>query len=142
MPATLDEAIEQSHSALAAILAGDPSVYQRLFADRENVTLGNPFGPFASGSAKVMSTLANAATRYRAGGDVSFELVAKYVSDTLAVVVEFERGRAKVGGADEIANIAARTTSVFEIVAGEWRLVHRHTDPITTPRESSSVIAR
>lgn len=142
MPATLDAAIEQSHLALAAILNSNPKLYQALFADREDITLGNPFGPYARGAANVAATLANAASRYKDGTAVEVELVAKYVSDSLACVVEVERGRAKVGGSDELANIAARVTSVFQIIDGEWRLVHRHADPITSPRESSSVIAR
>jgi ketosteroid isomerase-like protein len=142
MPPTLNAAIEQSHRALAAILHGDPKVYQELYADREDITLGNPFGPYARGIQNVAATLANAAARYKDGEGVEFELVAKYVSDSLACVVEVERGRAKVGGASELANVAVRVTSVFERINGDWRLVHRHADPITSPRESNSVIAQ
>ena len=40
-------AIEQSHLALAAILNGNSKAYEALFADRDDITLGNPFGPFA-----------------------------------------------------------------------------------------------
>jgi hypothetical protein len=53
----LDSAIEQSHAALAAILKGDPSVYKTLYSDRDDVTLGNPFGPYARGRRKVEETL-------------------------------------------------------------------------------------
>ena len=53
-------AVAQSHRALTAILNGDPKGYEALFADREDVTLGNPFGPFASGRATVVKTLAGA----------------------------------------------------------------------------------
>jgi len=142
MTTTLDAAIEQSHRALAAILRGDPSIYQELFADRDDITLGNPFGPYARGRASVEATLTNAASRYRDGEGVEIELVAKYVSDTLACVVEVEQGRTKVGGSDELARVAVRVTSTFELINGNWKLVHRHADPITSPRESSSVIAR
>ena len=38
---------------LAAILKGDPSVYKALYSDRDDVTLGNPFGPYARGRKKV-----------------------------------------------------------------------------------------
>ena len=142
MPATLDAAIELSHLALAAIAKGDPKPFQALFADGADVTLGNPFGPYARGAKDVAASLANAASRYRDGEGVEVEFVAKYVSDSLACIVEVERGRAKVGGSNELAQIAARVTSVFQILDGEWRLVHRHADPITSPRESASVISR
>lgn len=138
----LDSAIEQSHAALDAILKGDPSGYKALYSDREDVTLGNPFGPYARGRKKVEETLAGAATHYRDGEVTGVELIAKYVSDDLACVVEVERGRAKVGGGAQPLPVAVRVTSVFRLERGAWKLVHRHADPITTPRPAASVIER
>src|SRR5688572_23600482 len=43
---TLEAVIVESHEALRKILNGDPSGYAALFADRDDITLGNPFGPF------------------------------------------------------------------------------------------------
>ncbi len=106
----LTSAIEQSHAALGAILKGDPSVYQALFSLADDVTLGNPFGPYVRGRRKVEETLAGAASHYRDGKVSDVELVAKYVSDNLACVVEVERGRSKVGGAAEVAPVAVRVT--------------------------------
>ena len=137
----LESAIEQSHSALAAILKGDPSGYKALFSEREDVTLGNPFGPYASGRRKVEETLARAASHYRDGEVTDAELVAKYVSSELACVVEVERGRAKVGGTRDLVPVAVRVTSVFRLEHGAWKLVHRHADPITSLRPADSVIA-
>ena len=138
----LTSAIEQSHAALGAILKGDPSVYQALFSLADDVTLGNPFGPYVRGRRKVEETLAGAASHYRDGKVSDVELVAKYVSDNLACVVEVERGRSKVGGAAEVVPVAVRVTSVFRLESGGWKLVHRHADPITTPRPAASVISR
>ena len=143
MPAkTLEDAIEEGHAALDAILKGDKSGYEALFSEREDVTLGNPFGPFARGRDKVEAALAGAASHYRDGGMTGADLVATYVSDDLAVVVENERGKAKVGGGGELAQVAVRVTSVFRLEGGAWKLVHRHADPITTTRPADSVIAR
>jgi ketosteroid isomerase-like protein len=138
----LDRAIEQSHAALNAILKGDPSIYAALFSHADDVTLGNPFGPYVRGRQKVEATLAGAASHYRDGEVTSVELVAKYVSDGLACFVEVERGRAKVGGGKELVPIAVRVTSLFRLEEGTWKLVHRHADPITTPRPAESVISK
>jgi len=135
-------AIEQSHKALGAIVKGDPTVFQALYSLADDVTLGNPFGPYVRGREKVEATLAGAASHYRDGEVTDVELIAKYTSDTLACVVEVERGRSKVGGADEVVSLAVRTTSVFRLESGSWKLVHRHADPITTPRPAASVISR
>ena len=138
----LTSVIEQSHQALDAILRGDASGYRALFSQAEDVTLGNPFGPFARGRKDVEVTLAGAAANYRDGAFTGVDLVAKYVSDDLACFVEVERGRARVGGSEEQLPIAVRVTSVFRNESGGWKLVHRHADPITTPRPASSVVSR
>lgn len=138
----LGSAIEQSHAALGAILKGDPGVYQALYSDADDVTLGNPFGPYVRGRQKVEETLAGAASNYRDGEVTGVELIANYVSDALACIVEVERGRAKVGGGEELVQVAVRVTSVFRLERGNWKLVHRHADPITTPRPAASVVSK
>lgn len=139
---SLDAAIEQSHRALRAILNGDPKLYEDLFADRADITLGNPFGPYAKGTAQVAKTLAGAAAKYRDGDVVGVDLVAKYVSGTIACIVEVEHDRAKVGASDTLSEFNVRVTSVYQRLAGRWRLVHRHADPITTPRPAESVLGK
>ncbi|HPU15617.1 MAG TPA: hypothetical protein PK808_06005, partial [Polymorphobacter sp.] len=81
----LEAAIDQSHRALHAILNGDPKLYEALFADRDDVTLGNPFGPYAKGKAAVAKTLAGAAAKYRDGEVVAVDRVAIYADNRLAV---------------------------------------------------------
>ena len=132
--------IEQSHLAWDAFLKGNPEPGKVLFSRRDDVTLGNPYGPFARGWAEVEQTMERAAALYRDGEAVGFEPVATYVSDDLACLVEVERYRGKVGGADEYASIALRVTSVLRREDGVWKIVHRHADPITSPRAAESVI--
>lgn len=138
----LDRAIEQAHVALREIVNGNSEGYTRLFSEQEDVSLGNPFGPFVQGRQKVVETVANAATRYRDGEVVGFDLIAKHVTDDLACVVEVERFRAKVGGSADLTTIGIRTTQLFRPEEGAWKLVHRHSDPITTPQASQSIIPK
>ncbi len=138
----IDRAIEQSHGALDAILKGDASGYKSLYSNADDVTLGNPFGPYARGRRQVEETLTRAASHYRDGEATGIELIAEYACDHLACIVEVERGRAKVGGGEELVPVAVRVTSVFRQEHGGWKLVHRHADPITTPRPAQSVISK
>lgn len=140
--ASLAAAIAQSHRALRAILNGDPTLYEALFADRDDITLGNPFGPYARGRAAVVKTLAGAAAKYRDGEVVGVDRVATYANGNIACVVEVEHDRAKVGASNDLAEFHVRVTSVYERVKTQWRLVHRHADPITTPRPAESVLGR
>jgi ketosteroid isomerase-like protein len=135
-----DALIESYHQALGALIDGDPELYKALFSAREDVTLANPFGPVGRGRAAVEDRLEGAASNYTDGELIAFDEVAKCVTSELAYLVEVERYRAKVGGSDEVTPVALRVTSVFRPENGTWKVVHRHADPITTPRPAKSVI--
>jgi ketosteroid isomerase-like protein len=136
----LKSAIERSHAAVSAIFRGNPEAAKTLFSDKDDITLGNPFGPFARGRRKVVEAFTAAAANYRDGEVTAVDLVASYVSDGLACVVEVEHGRAKVGTSDQTVTLALRVTSLFRLEHEVWKLVHRHADPITTARPAASVI--
>ena len=127
---TLEQAVTQNHAALDAMVKGDCSGYVGLLSDREDVTWGNPFGPFARGRANVEATLASAAARMPGGRAIDSDRIATYLADNLAVVVEVEHVEM---GADASAPAALRVTSVFRLEGDAWKLVHRHADPITMP---------
>lgn len=74
---TLEDAIAQNHGALDAMLKGDSTGYVALLSDRDDVTWGNPFGPFARGRERVEATLANAATRFR-GGEAADSITSRH----------------------------------------------------------------
>jgi ketosteroid isomerase-like protein len=84
--------------------------------------------------------LQSAASHYREGEATGFERVSDHVTPELACFVEVERYRAKVGGRDDVTPVSVRVTSIFRKEEGVWRLVHRHADPITSPRLAESVI--
>ena len=130
---TLEDAIARNHDALDAMLNGDSTGYVALLSDRDDVTWGNPFGPFARGRESVEATLASAAARMPGGRATEFDLIAQYVADNLAVVVQVEHGE-RAGEADGVSPVALRVTSVYRLEGDAWKLVHRHADPITTPR--------
>jgi ketosteroid isomerase-like protein len=136
----LDDVLEQYHLALDEIMKGSPQGYKKVYSHRDDVTLANPFGPPVRGWDEVAQTLERAASHYRDGEATGFENVAKYVSDELAYTVEMERCKAKVEGRDDVTPIAVRVTTIFRPEDGEWKVVHRHADPITTAQPAESVI--
>jgi hypothetical protein len=140
LPPALETTIERSHEALRKILNGDPSGYAELFADRSDITLGNPFGPFGKGRDAVLSALRNASTKYRDGSVVGVDRIAAYGNDTFVCLVEVEHDRAKLGASTEFVEFAARVTSIYEKIGDRWMLVHRHADPITTARPAESML--
>ena len=135
-----DEVLEQYHLALDEIMKGSAEGYKRVYSHRDDVTLANPFGPPARGWDEVAKTLERAASHYRDGETTGFENLAKYVTAELAYTLEIERCQAKVGGRDNVTPIAVRVTTIFRREEGEWKVVHRHADPITKAQPAESVI--
>jgi ketosteroid isomerase-like protein len=68
------------------------------------------------------------------------EIVAKYVTDELAYVVQLAHEKAKVGGSEILSPIELRNTMILRPEGGTWKIVHLHGDPITVPRPAESVI--
>ena len=132
--------IEQSHRALDAFVKGDAEPLRKLFSRRDDVTLANPHGPAVRGWKPVAETMERAASLYREGEATDFARVSEYATADLAYIVEVERHRSKVGGADEIAPFSLRVTTIFRREDSEWRIVHRHADPITAPRAPEAVL--
>ncbi|HEX6399524.1 MAG TPA: nuclear transport factor 2 family protein [Actinomycetota bacterium] len=135
-----DQVLEESHAAVDAFVRGDSKPLEQLYSRRDDVTLGNPFGPFVRGFEEVARTMERAASYYREGRATGFDLVAKVVTPELAFTVEVERVSSKIGGSDEESPVSLRVTSIFRSEDDGWKLLHRHADPITAPRAPDSVI--
>jgi ketosteroid isomerase-like protein len=136
-----EDLVRQARKALDAIAKGDPSGYQALYSDQDDITLGNPFGGFGRGRAAVDEQLERAASYYRDGRTTAFETVTQSVGPEIAYTVEIERFQAKVGGRRELSELALRVTCVYRLEAGVWKLVHRHADPRVDRQLPESVIS-
>ncbi len=137
----VDRLIERFHQAQAEFVKGDPEPTKELFSRKDDVTLANPLGPPARGGDEVSKTIEHAATTIRDGEIPRFETISKLVTPELAYVVWIERQKAKMGANDEVTPFSLRVTMIFRPEEdGEWKIVHRHADPITTARAAESVI--
>ncbi len=136
----VDNLIERYHLGSDEFLKGNPEPLEELWSRREDVTLANPFGPPVRGWDEVAKASDLAASQVRDGETVGFEIVEKYVTPELAYVVQIERVKAKIGGSQDITPFDLRVTMIFRPEDGEWKVVHRHADPITTAQPAESVI--
>jgi ketosteroid isomerase-like protein len=136
----LDLMVEKYHRALDAFIKGDPGQQKKLFSKRDDVTLANPLGPPARGPSAVEATMDRASSGLREGEPIRFERISGDAGTELAYIVEIEWARAKVGGSDEVSPIPLRVTTIFRREDGEWKVVHRHADPILSPRPIESLV--
>ena len=135
-----DLPLEESHRAGLEITRGNPEAYKQLWSRRDDATLANPFGPPVRGWEEVSARLDRTAGNYQDGEVVGFENVSTVISPELAYTVEIETYRTRVGGAADLAQVALRVTTVWRREDGQWKVVHRHGDPITSARPAESVI--
>lgn len=137
---SFDQAVEQYHQAMNGIFNGDPERMQAIFSDREDISLSNLFGPTVVGRTPVVEAIARAAANFQGGEPAHYETLVKVVTPELAYIVEVERGRARVGGKAVFHSLIFRATTIFRPEGGAWKVVHRHADPITTPRTAASIL--
>src|SRR5918911_96827 len=104
----VDELIERFHLAQGELIKGNPEPVKELTSHRDDVTLANPLGPPAHGWDEVAAATERAASQFRDGENIGFEVIERYVTDELAYVVRVERARAKVGGRKDMTPITLR----------------------------------
>ena len=138
--ADLERVVEQYHQAVNEIVNGSADGFRRAYSRRDDVTLANPFGPPARGWEQVEQTLQRAASQMRDGALTEVDRIVTGITTELAYIVEIERGQTKFGGRDDITPYSLRVTTIFRPEKGTWKVVHRHADPITTPRPAESLI--
>ncbi len=132
-PADLDRALEQYHRAANEFAVGNPEPVKALWSHADDVIVANPFGPAVRGWDRVSEALDFASSRFSDGEVTGTETLAKYETVDLATIHEIERWKARVSGGKEVESFDLRVTSTFRREEEDWKLVHRHADPIATP---------
>jgi ketosteroid isomerase-like protein len=129
--------------ANSALVHGDIGGYLALIEHAKDYTLMAPFGGAPTRGFDTSSEHRAAAARFFKSGTFDQEVVATYGSGSLIVLVTIERVRAEVGGLPE-QDWSLRVTQVFRREGAEWRLVHRHADPLVNgiSLEQAAALAR
>jgi ketosteroid isomerase-like protein len=129
--------------ANAALVHGDIDGYLALIEHAKDYTLMAPFGGATTRGFDTSSEHRAAMARLFKSGTFDQEVVATYDSGGLVVLVTIERVRAEVGGLPE-QDWSLRVTQVFRRDGDEWRLVHRHADPLANgiSLEQAAALAR
>jgi ketosteroid isomerase-like protein len=126
---TLVDLIQRTEAQASAFMRGDMDRWSELARIADDFTLMQPFGGEAShgfdSSPKRLAELA----RFFKNGDAKLELARSYASDDLVVLVMIERQHGEVGGLSN-QDWSLRVTQVYRRHGSEWRLVHRHADPL------------
>jgi ketosteroid isomerase-like protein len=139
----LADLIRHTAEANSALMRGDMSRYLTLITHADDYTLMAPFGGAPTRGFDVSSERLAELARFFRAGTSELEVVQSYASGDMVVLVVIERQRGEVGGlADQ--DWSLRVTQVYRREGSEWRLVHRHADPLVKgiSVEQAAAIAR
>ena len=136
------ELVRSVAEATSAYIQGDIQRYLTLIKHGDDYTLMGPYGGEPRRGFDVEQALESTPKMFR-GGEGDLELVESYASGDIAVLVVIERQHGEVGGLPD-QDWSLRVTWVFRREGPEWRLVHRHADPLVhaISLEHMAVIAR
>jgi len=123
------ELIQRSADSNAALMRGDINAYRALIAYTDDFTVMSPFGGTPTRGSEFTAERMEAMGRFFRNGTFEQELVQSYGSADMVVLALIERQRVEVGGLPA-QDWALRVTLVYRREGTEWRLAHRHADPL------------
>lgn len=136
----LAEFLGEYQRSVEAFITGDPEPQKRLWSRADDAVLANPVVPVAKGWDAIASVLEQTAALLHDGTTTAVEPITDYATADLAYSVVIERDMVRVGDAAAPAPSTLRVTSVFRRETDGWKVVHRHADPITSPRALETVL--
>lgn len=121
--------VQRSAASNAALMRGDLDAYRALIAYTDDFTLMSPFGGTPSRGSDYTPERTEAMARFFRNGVFEQEVVETYASRDVVVLALIEKQNVEVGGLPA-QDWPLRVTLVYRRVDGEWRLAHRHADPL------------
>lgn len=112
-------------------MRGDIAAYRALITLTEDFTLFSPFGGKPTRASDMSDERWTAMGRFFRNGTLRQKLVQAYASDDMVVLAVIEHGHGEVGGLPA-QDWPLRVTLVYRRDGTEWRLAHRHADPLVS----------
>jgi hypothetical protein len=109
-------------SAQAEFASGRAGAFQAMWSQQDDVTIFGALGAVAHGWSEVGPRLAWAASHFTSG-TWDYEPISSSFGTDLGYTVWMERG-------EDVFTTPLRVTHVFRLEDDQWKIVHRHGDPL------------
>jgi ketosteroid isomerase-like protein len=137
------EVVRLAAEAASALIRGDIHSYLTFIKHAQDYTLMAPFGGEPRRGFDASDEALEATARYFTGGEAELEVIETYTSGDMVVLVAVERQHGRVGSLPD-QDWSLRVTLVFRRDGPQWRLTHRHADPLVhgISQDLAAAIAR
>lgn len=129
--------MKERAEAARAYVSGDPAPLGRLVTHVSPATFFSPKGDYRQGAADVAATYEHDAASFAPGSDNSFEILHMAANDGIGYWVGFQRATANMQGSDKAVPFNLRITEIFRREGDEWKLIHRHADPLASESDDT-----
>jgi ketosteroid isomerase-like protein len=133
-----EQFMQQRDEAARAYVRGDATPLGRIVARAGDATFYAPRGGYVQGADAVCATYEQDATAFAPDGESSFEILQMAARDGLAYWVGFQRATVHMRGRMDAVPFNLRVTEVFRREGDDWKLVHRHADPLISEAKEQS----
>ena len=147
VPEALKQAIEQRYSATNEFLRGNVLPWKKMCSHSEDVTIVGGWGGYERGWTEQVEkryewAAARAGATLRLEGEIHFEGISLVVTPELAYSVDIERSSVRLSGKEDAVPLALRVTTIYRVEDGQWKVVHRHADPLLTVQDTAAVVQK
>lgn len=125
-----DEFMKQRVEASDAFVNGDFDPLDKISAQDSPATIFGPKGDCVQGAEHVNAANAKGAKHFRAGSKNSFEVFHKAADGNIAYWVGIQHSVVQMEGREQGVPMDLRITEIFRRENGQWKLFHRHADPL------------
>lgn len=133
----------RSEAGNAALMRGDIREYRAHISVADDFTLMSPFGGTPRPPRPLTNDDWDAIGRFFRNGTLRQDLIWSYTSPDMVVLAVVEHAHVEVGGLPA-QDWSLRVTLVYRREGSEWRLAHRHADPLApgVSLEGAAALAR
>jgi ketosteroid isomerase-like protein len=145
IPADLQRLIERYRLAQKEFVRGNPQPFKELCSHADDVTIAGGWGGVEKGwFAQVEKRYDWASARFASDDDDQrqIESISFVATSEMAYAVDIERSKIRLAGSGQTGSLALRVTTIFRRENDQWKLTHRHADPLVDVQSPASVLKR
>ena len=137
------ESFMQKRTAAAqAYVNGDAGPLDEIVARSGAASFFPPSGGNERGAQEVSARYDRDVKSFGQGGETQLEVLQSGSSGDVGFWTGHQNAKVKMHGAPEPVAMKLRITELFRRIGGEWKMVHRHADPMAEPMKAGGGNAR